>query len=205
MGAERWHENCKIADGYPTISFIAAGNNIYYDQNSDHVPQQSELLAGNGSLEVKSLDGGATVTLEGISIMLNPSAVSDESPQLLILDIRSAEHAQVRQQGAIVMARDPDSAGTCHLFGELSFSLVPRDFELKLGGETFLKVVLGTIQTNSTTVSGHGGGPSEALICTSAPDDRLVYAFDKSLRPEMEISFSSQSSETEIIVLDGFC
>ena len=83
MAAAPWHGYCKIADGYPLVGLIVVGEDVYYDKNSDHVPQPNELIPDSKRLDVPSLDGGASITLEDIKIGFAPIAVSDEQPQFI--------------------------------------------------------------------------------------------------------------------------
>ena len=114
-----WYGYCKIGDDYPKVALISVGDEVYYDQNSDQVPQSHELIPGSGTITVRAIDGVSTVNLRGISAALVSNAVSDDCPQLIDLKIQSNEFPELHQYGTIVTARDPDSAGTCHLLGPL--------------------------------------------------------------------------------------
>ena len=199
-----WYGYCKIGDDYPKVALISVGDEVYYDQNSDQVPQSHELIPGSGTITVRAIDGVSTVNLRGISAALVSNAVSDDCPQLIDLKIQSNEFPELHQYGTIVTARDPDSAGTCHLLGPLSFIFQSSDVELQPGEPTELKISIGTTQSDSNAISPFVG-PSTALVCTSVPNDRTKYAFEDALRPTMEISFNNQSAETETVVFDGFC
>ena len=104
------------------------------------------------------------------------------------------------------MSRDPDKAGVCHLLGPLSF--IPRvsGIELKPGEKTELRISVGTLQQDSA-IELPNGIVSSALVYTSVDGDRdrSTYAFDKTTRPKMEISFGSIEAESKIVVFDGFC
>jgi hypothetical protein len=199
-----WYGHCIIGDDYSLTTFIAVGESVYVDRNADGVPQKNELIPDSGMIEIQSVDGESVIKLKNVSLGLTPNAVSEESPQLIFLDIQSIDFPDLWQDGTIVTSGDTVSAGTCHLLGPLSFFLVPPDAELQPGDETELKIVIGTAQNQSSAISPLVG-PSQALVCTSTPDDRSIYAFDESLRPKMEISFGNQSAETETVVFDGFC
>ena len=202
MAAAPWHGYCKIADGYPLVGLIVVGEDVYYDKNSDHVPQPNELIPDSRRLDVPSLDGGASITLEDIKIVFAPIAVSDEQPQFIWLEVQSLEHPEIRQAGEIITAREVDAAGTCHLLGPLSFQFCFPDIKLEPGAETMMKISIGTA-VDPPTASSYGV-INRALVYASAPGDRSTYAFDKSQRPKMEISFNG-SAETETIIVDGFC
>ena len=199
-----WFGYCKISDNYPQVGLISVGEDVFYDRNSDSIPQQSELVPRLGSLEINSLDGGSTATLKKIASGLVPKALSDSRPQLIFLEIQSNEFAELWQSGTIVTSRDPESAGTCHLLGPLSFILQSPDVELKPGKETLLRILIGTMQTDSSAISPQVG-PSQAIVGASARDDPSQYAFDTKLRPTMEVTFSSPATESKVVELDGFC
>ena len=188
------------------VMLISVDGEVYHDQNADMVPQPEELIPPHGSLEIQSLDGKSTATLSDVSTSLDPRGLSASYPQLIDLKIQSNEFASVWQLGTIVMSRDPEKAGVCHLLGPFSF--IPRvdGAELKPGEKTELRISIGTLQQDSA-VELPNGMITSALVYTSIDGDRdrSTYAFDKALRPRMEISFGSIDSESEIIVFDGFC
>ena len=206
LGNSRWYGHCRIGTGYPLVELISVNGEVYYDQNADTVPQPEELIPRHGSLEIRSFDGKSMATIQDVSTALDPRGLSDSYPQLIDLKIQSNEFHAVWQLGTIVMSRDPDKAGVCHVLGPLSF--IPRvsGIELKPGEKTELRISVGTLQQDSA-IELPNGIISSALVSTSVDGDRdrSTYAFDKTLRPKMEISFGNIESESKIIVFDGFC
>ena len=205
FATSHWYGSCEIAAGYPSVAFISVNGDVYYDQNADRVPQPDELVPTDNTVTIRSLDGKSTATLQGISTALDPRAVSESCPQLIDLKIQSTEFAAIWQLGTIVMSRDPEKAGSCHLMGPLSFVPQFSDIKLKPGDKTEFKISIGTLQSDPAAVSPYA--MSGALVYTSVDGDRdrSTYAFDETLRPKMEILFDSSESEPEIVYFDGFC
>lgn len=194
---DHWYGAFRIGDN-TEISFISVGIDVFYDANSDGIPQGSEMVAPDGKVNIPSGAGGEEFALENVSVAIVPDAVSSNLPQLLDVNIQSTQNSSVWQMGTVTMSLNRESVETCHLLGPLSFSPFPQEFELIAGESNLIKISIGTCNTNDSPTTG-------ALILTSPIGDRDKYAFDDAERPKLKIWYGDQTDPPEEIVFDGFC
>ena len=192
-----WYGSFRIGEN-SIISFIAVGNDVFHDSNSDGIPQGSELVGPNRDVNVTSDAGDDQFTLHDISVLLVPASVSSDLPQLLNVEFQSKQHASICQIGTVTMSLDRDNAETCQLMGPLSFLPFPTDFELNSGELNSIKILIGTAGVNGSPDTG-------ALVRTSPKGDRTKYAFADSERPNLKIWFGEQTDNPQTLVVDEFC
>ena len=191
---DHWYGAFQIGDS-TVIHFISVGTDVFYDANSDGVPQRDELVAPNGEVRIISGAGGEEFTLENVSILFIPEAVSSGAPQMTDVTIQSKKHPSVWRMGTVTMSLNRDNAETCHLMRPLSFLPLPQGFELTAGELNLIKISIGTDSAQTTGV----------LVRTSPIGDRTSYAFDDSERPKLKIWFGDEAEPPEEFVFDGFC
>ena len=193
---DHWYGSFRVGDN-TVISLIAVGDNVFFDSNSDGIPQNRERIGPSREINIVT-DDGDEFLLRNVAVALNPNATSSDSPQLIDAYIQSNEYANLWQLGTLTMAMDRSNEETCHFLGPLSFLPLPQSFELTAGQLNQFKVSVGTVSHVQSKTTG-------ALVCSSPPGDRTSYAFDDAERPKLKIWFGDQDKHPEELVFDGFC
>lgn len=194
-----WYGRCAFGPASElTVEFIRLGDAIYLDRNVDGKAQADELLPKSGELDIPSNDGPSGYRVNKIGTF-SPNA----SPQILDLNTVTGVDFPFTMNGILVLSRDRSVAETCQLFGPLAIHVFPHQ-KFRPEGDNLLKIGLITEDENSTLTSPFG--PTAALVHSSIPSDREIYAFDSTVRPELEIVFQTTTTPMrQKLTFDGFC
>lgn len=206
-----WYGRCAFGPTSDTsLEFIVLGDAVYLDRNIDGKAQSDELLPESTTLEVPSENGTIAYRIGRVGTWLAPSATSSDSPQVLDLyDVTGADFPYT-MSGLVVLSRDRTTSDTCHFFGPLAIHVFPTDNfpPDKLfhpANEAIIKIGLISIDEASTAISPVLG-PTSALVHTSAEPDRDTYAFDSTVRPELEIVFeTTKTPSRQKLTIEEFC
>ena len=197
QSVNHWHGSFRIGDN-TIVPFITVGHNIFYDANSDGIPQGDELIAPNGEVRILSEEGGEEFKLQDISTTSTFKFISHRFSPMIDVTIQSNQNANVAHWGTVTMTRRLDKAETCHLMGPLSFLPPLKGFKLTAGESNLIKIRIGTCNQNDSPMTA-------AVIRSSQIGDQTKYAFADAERPKLKIWLDGETKQPEELIADGFC
>ena len=172
-----------------TKLFIVRGREIFLDENADHVPQDSELIAPHGKTKIQQPESTVDFEFASIDVGVSPELVSENRPQKLILYVDVLGEFKYQMTGQLELATTPAPNDYLHFGGPLQF-LALEEVEIRENESEpqDIKIYLGT--------------PTENPLNTTvvAPNQQPPF-------PEVKISFEMEGEETEErkLTMDYFC
>ena len=189
-----------------TIWVVAQGMHLYIDRDDSDGIQPDEYLGETAAklpFVVTSSDGTSKYQNVSFSLQYVPSAVREDRPQELNVDVDVTGVAEFSQYGAVKMDDEPDTAPCLRVDGPLKLGLRKDGPPVRLaldGQPTKVFVSVNTVQPDNR---------AWMMVYSSNRRDRSLRAFPPGVAHVLEVKFPPAAANTEPVVrrftLNEFC
>ena len=176
------------------VHFIVQGSAVYFDENTNGLADDSELLS-NSILKQKSQIDSKTEYQISAEVGIDPKLVSDTLPQRLNVTVDIENESKFQMSGTMILTRIPEDSNWLHFGGPLKFFAM-SNLSLRKASKVpeEIKLFFGTIADGADESSNAWKNRTTVVI----PDENPPF-------PIAKIQFEGTEIDPIILPMDHFC
>lgn len=178
------------------LKLMVRGDGIYWDRDRNNQIGPGERLDSAAELELFDSVNHTSYRIKNLRLARAVALVSEQEPQRLGLTVTCDQFPEFEQLGTLALSVNPQSEERIEFFGRQEFVFDDYQDGLLIGGESEIRINLGTV---ARSITGNSAGRQDDPVADHKPLDQNPFAIllpsPSGPFPQVEIVFETSDKQ----------